>query len=362
MAARVHRGVALKRKSPTINDVAKRARVAVGTVSNVLNGTTRVSEVKRERVLKAVADLGYSQNMLAQGLRRRRSPLVGLCVPFTSIAQFAALVDAFEEVASDRGFEIMQVLSRQDPLKEVQRVTSLLRYHVGGIMILPSVNPAAALDMIAAHGTPVVVIDRPTSDKRFDQVTYDNAGAMIEAMGHLIALGHRRILFVVRQRQLSVTLDRIEGLRAAIRNSGKPVAVKVIECSYQESTFMAQFGPELSPDRRPTAIIVSNSTLATWTFRALRSLGIACPDDISLIAIDDPDWADLVQPSLSVIRPPTRAIALTAWELLMRRMRQETDEVQRVELRAEVVFRQSVGPPRRRKRGELVVRESAIVG
>jgi LacI family transcriptional regulator len=352
----------LKQKSPTINDVAKRARVAVGTVSNVLNKTTRVSEAKRERVLKAVAELGYSQNMLAQGLRRRRSPLVGLCVPFTSIAQFAALVDAFEEVASDRGFEIMQVLSRQDPKKEVQRVASLLRYHVGGIMILPSVNPAAAFDLIAAHGTPLVVVDRPTSDKRFDQVTYDNRGAMVEAMSHLIALGHRRILFVVRQRHLSVTLDRIEGIRTAIKRSGRPVQVKVIECSYQEQTFMAQFGPELASNSRPTAIIVSNSTLANWAFRGLRSLGIACPDDVSLIAIDDPDWADLVQPSLSVIRPPTQAIALTSWELLMRRMRQEGGEVQRVELRAEVVFRQSVGPPRRRRRGEPVITESAMIG
>jgi LacI family transcriptional regulator len=362
MLERGGRGVASKGKSPTINDVAKRARVAVGTVSNVLNATTRVSEAKRERVLKAVADLGYSQNMLAQGLRRQRSPVVGLCVPFTSIAYFAALVDAFEEVASDRGFEIMQVLSRQDPVKEVQRVGSLLRYHVGGIMILPSVNPGAALDMIAANGTPVVVIDRPTRDARFDQVTYDNHGAMLEAMSHLIALGHRRMLFVVRQRHLSVTLDRIEGIRAAIKQSGKAVAVKIVECSYQESSFMAQFGPELAPDRRPTAIIVSNSTLATWAFRGLRSLGIACPDDVSLIAIDDPEWADLVQPTLSVIRPPTRAIALTAWELLMRRMKEEAGEVQRVELRAEVVFRQSVGSPRKRRRGEPQVTVSAVIG
>jgi LacI family transcriptional regulator len=344
--------MALKSRPPTITDVARRARVAVGTVSNVLNGTTPVSDAKRQRVLKAVADLGYSQNMLAQGLRRKRSPVVGLCVPFTSISYFSALVDAFEEVASDRGFEIMQVLSRQDPVKELQRVSSLLRYHVGGLMMLPSVDPTASLDLIAAGKTPVIVIDRPVPGKRFDQVTYDNAGAMFEAMNHLIALGHWRILFICRQRHLSVTLNRIEGLQAAVRKSGKPIAVKVIECSYEESSFMPRLGPELGPGNRPTAIIVSNSTLAAWTFRALRSLGIDCPGEISLLAIDDSEWADLVKPSLSIIRPPTRAIALTAWELLMRRIRGETDEVQQVELRAEVVMRQSVGPPRRRRRGE----------
>src|SRR5690554_2680619 len=88
--------VVLKKKTPTIMDVARRAKVSVGTVSNVLNGGIRVSDVKRERVEKAIAELGYSRNLLAHGLRRRLSPLVGLCVPFTSINYFSALVDAFE--------------------------------------------------------------------------------------------------------------------------------------------------------------------------------------------------------------------------------------------------------------------------
>jgi LacI family transcriptional regulator len=333
------------KSKPTIRDVARRARVAVGTVSHVLNQTTKVSDAKRERVLKAIADLGYTQNMLAQGLRSRTSNVVGLCVPFTSISYFGALVDVFEEVASNRGYEIMQVLSRQDPQKELKRVKSLLNYHVGGIMMLPSVQPAASFDVIAASGTPLVVIDRPTTDKRFDQVTYDNYGAMFEACSHLIAVGHRRILMLVRQRQLSVTIDRVNGLNGAVRESGKDVEARVVECSYDETLFMARIGPELASDQRPTAIIVSNSTLAIWTLRAFAAMNISCPADISLLAIDEPEWADLVHPSLSLIRPPTRTMAFTAWELLLQRMTQGADEPQHVEFKAEIVLRHSVGPP-----------------
>jgi LacI family transcriptional regulator len=349
----------LKHKRPTILDVAKRARVAVGTVSNAINQTKGVSDAKRIRVLKAIAELGYSQNMLAHGLRRRSSTVVGLCVPYTSISYFAALVDAFEEVVSERGFEIMQVLSRQDPQKERQRIAALLRYHVGGIIILPSVDPSASFDLIAASGTPLVVIDRPTADKRFDQVTFDNRAAMLEAASRLIAFGHRSILFIVRNRNLSVTASRIDGLHAAIGPRSAEVTVKILESQHDEWSFMAHLGSELATKSRPTVIIASNSMLATWAFRALRSLGIVCPDDISLLALDEPEWADLVSPSLSVIRPPTRAIALAAWETLTRRMKGEVGAVQHIELRAEVVFRQSVGPPPKASRQSRSARSSS---
>jgi LacI family transcriptional regulator len=128
-------------RGPTILDVAERAGVSVGTVSNVLSGTTRVSERRQQRVREAIEELSYTQNRLAQGLRRRRSPLVGLCVPHTSVAYFAKLVDAFEAVASRRGFEIMQILSHEDPRIEYQRVTSLLNYQLGGLILVASLRP-----------------------------------------------------------------------------------------------------------------------------------------------------------------------------------------------------------------------------
>jgi LacI family transcriptional regulator len=74
-------------------------------------------------------------------------------------------------------------------------------------------------------------------------------------------------------------------------------------------------------------------------------MNISCPADISLLAIDEPEWADLVHPSLSLIRPPTRTMAFTAWELLLQRMTQGADEPQHVEFKAEIVLRHSVGPP-----------------
>lgn len=331
----------VRQKRPTITDVAALAGVSVGTVSNVLNSTIPVSEARRERVLKVIQELGYSQNMLAQGLRRKRSPVVGICVPNTSIAYFSALMDAFEEVASSHGIEIMQVLSRSDTQKEYERVRSLLRYHVGGLLIVPTIDPEATYEMISASGVPVVVVDRaPLEGFPFDRVTFDNRAAMQRAVEGLIACGHRSILFVVQQKRLVVTQQRIEGLQASA--VPKAVHTRILECGQDEATLTALLAAELRREQRPTAIIVSNSTLAAWALRSFRVLRLDCPRDVSLLAFDQPDWADLVTPSLSVVRQPTREIARMAWTFLMQRMRNEADAVQQIQLEAEVIFRDSV--------------------
>lgn len=318
--------------------------MSVGTVSNVLNAPDSVSKARRERVLKAIEALGYSQNLLAQGLRKRRSNMVGLCVPHTSNTYFSALVNAFEEMASDRGFELLQVLSRQDSKKEYERVAALLKYNIGGLILVPGLNPERTLKLVAQAGTPLVIVDRPIQNERLDHVSFDNRGAMFEASRRLIALGHRRILFIVRQKGRLVTQHRLEGLTEAARTAPGKVVTDVFECEYDEVSLTAYLSGEFRKPRPPTAIIVSNSTFAAWTLRALRVLRLAYPSRVSLLAFDEPDWADLVTPRLSVVRQPTEAIARRAWEFLIRRMSDETHSVQREQLQAEVIFRESIEP------------------
>ena len=332
-----------RQRPPTINDVARLARVAVGTVSNVLNSEVPVSPERRARVMDAIARLGYAPNMLAHGLRRQRSHVVGVCVPRTSVAYLAALVDAFEEIASDSGYQVMQVLTHQDPETERERVQALLSYRLGGLILVPGTWPDATFDLLAASGTPVVVVDRPTDRHPFDQVTFDNRAAMQEATARLIGLGHRRILFLVRQRQLVITRQRVAGMRAALRASGTGATATVLECP-DEAEFAARLAPALAAAPGPTALIVSNSAFAAGALRAIRALGLRYPEDLSLLAFDEPEWAELVSPTLSVVRQPTREIARIAWELLLRRMRAQGEGPQRVQLQAQLVLRQSVVP------------------
>lgn len=333
-------------RRPTVIEVARRAGVSVGTVSNVLNGAAAVSDARRRRVERAIATLGYTQNLLAQGLRKSRSTMIGLCVPHTSIAYFSALMNAFEEIGSTRGFELMQVLSGHDPEREFKRVEVLLRYKIGGLILVPTRAPGATLDLLARSGTPTVVVDRPVHDDRFDEVSFDNDGAMTEATRRIIALGHRRLLFIVRERALVVTRQRMAAMARVARESGHKVITEVVECATDEVAVTAALSARFRGPRPPTAVIVSNSTFAALTLRAFSALRVDYPGSVSLLAFDAPEWADLVTPRLSVVRQPTLAIARKAWEFLLARMSGDTPKAQREELLAEIVIRESLAPPR----------------
>jgi LacI family transcriptional regulator len=329
-------------KRPTVADVAERAGVSIGTVSNVLTGIVPVKAKTRDRVAKAILDLDYRQNMLAQGLRAKRSPIVGVCVPHTSITYFSSLANAFEEVASNNDFQIMQVLSHQDPDKEYRRVKSLLNYRVGGLILVPSANPERSFEMIQKSGIAVVVVDRaPEGDFPFDRVTFNNRAAMTQIGEGLAQRGHRNILFIVHQRKLNVTQQRVAALEEVSRTFPEKVSVGVMECGDQ-STLTALLSAEMRKAGAPTALIVSNSRIATWAFRAFRALQVRCPEDMSLVAFDEPEWADIVTPSLSVVRQPTHEMALMAWRFLLNRMSGIVAGQQEIRLEAEVIFRHSV--------------------
>jgi LacI family transcriptional regulator len=333
----------LRNKRPTIVDVARHAQVSVGTVSHVLGGTVNVSDRLRDRVQKATQELGYEQNMLAHGLRRQRAPVVGLCVPHVASAYLAALIDTFEDIAAGRGYQVMQVLSRRDPKTELRRVRELLGHRIAGLLLVPTIDPRKTLNLIHDSGTPAILVDRPSADRRFDQVTFDNRGIMREAITRLIALRHQRILFVVRQQALVISRQRIEGLEQAMSVAPRPVTATVIEFDDNPLEYTRALSKLLTGPAAPSALVVSNSVIAAQTLRVLRALDIACPEKISLLAFEEPDWADLVTPRLSVIRQPVREIARRAWELLLHRMKADDGPVAHIELQAEIVLRESVG-------------------
>jgi LacI family transcriptional regulator len=330
---------------PTIEDVARRADVSVGTVSNVLNERGNVAELRHARVRDAIAALGYVPNGVAQSLRRQRSRVIGLCAPLTSSAYFAALLEAFEDIAAAQGYEVMQVLSRQDPALELRRVRALIARNVDGIVIIPSAKPRAALDAIAASHVPAVVVDRSSDDDRFDYVTLDDAGAMRSAANALLALGHRRLAFLVRYPTLVTTRRRIQAFRASARAHGAIAEIWVRDPG--DAAFDRQLDAMLARAERPTSIIASNSALMLALLHALGRRPIAVPGDVSLLCFDAPEWAGVVTPPLSIVRPPTADIARTTWERLLRRMREPTLPTERVELSATLELGASVARPRR---------------
>ena len=332
----------MTRTKATISDVAKHAKVSVGTVSHVLTGIVPVSSKRQERVLKAIEALHYVPNFHARGLRRAQTNVVGICIPHVSTAYLNTVSEALEDVAAADGYSIMHVFSRHDPAAELRRVRDLLNYHVDGMVLLPSTSPEKTLDLAYQNGLPMVLIDRPTGDRRFDQVILDNRKTTRDAARRLIELGHRRLMFICRSRGRLSTRHRIEGLNAARRQARVAVSIAIVEYNDDEAALAHTLEGALRAADAPTAVIVSNSHQASLMLGTLRRLDIACPQRVSVLGFDDPDWSEIVTPRLSVIRQPALAIADQAWTLLMRRIRHPHAAIRQVALEAQIDFRESI--------------------
>lgn len=330
---------------PTIRDVADRAGVSIGTASNVLNRKPQVGEALRNKVLEAARDLGWRPNGVARSLRQRRTGVVGLCVPITGSAYFAAMVEAFEEVAASQDHAIMQVLSHSDPVLELARVEALLARQIDGLVLVPSAAPGRTLDTIARSGVPTVVVDRLPEDQRFDTVTLDDAGAMRRVTEHLLSLGHRRILYSVRYPELVTTQARIKSFEATMRKAGPAARSRVLARPENPLAYADDLGRVLAEPEPPTAIIASNSILAQWTLQALTAAGRGWPGNVSVLAFDEPAWAELVTPPLTCVRQPVQAIARHAWQQLLARLSGDDGPRRHVVLAAELVLRGSTGAP-----------------
>ena len=338
-------------RKPTMHDVARRAGVSTGTVSNVLNDPQVVSADKRERVLEAMAHLGYLRNSLAQSLKTQSSRVIGLCVPHAASAYFTSLIDALEDIAFKRGFEMVQILSRHDPDMEYRRVETLLSHRIAGLIIVPSQSPQRTFDLIERSRVPAVMVDRLWPDDRFDYVTMNNSEAMMATVAGLIARGHRHILYTARYPDLVTTQQRIAAFEAAGRAAVEPTRTTVLVSGEDEAAFGPRLVAALRGPDAPTAVIASNSIITLWVLRAFGEAGIICPDDVSLVAFDEPVWADVMTPPLSIIRHPSIAIAETTWDLLMERLEDSRQPLahpkprRHVQLPATLELRGSVGAP-----------------
>lgn len=326
---------------PTIRDVARHAGVSVGTVSNVLNRRIPVTAKRRMAVEKAIAALGFRPNRIAQSLRGTAPRVIGLVAHDTQSAYFAALLDRFETVGAARGYEVMQVLTRSDPDVELRRTRALLDRQVDGLILVPTARPQATFDLIAESGVPAVMVDRAFDDPRFDYVTMDNDSAMEVLVRQLAARGSRRLLFVVRWPDLVTTRARI----AAFERTGRKtrLATDVLVRDPDDDAFARQIAAVLAREAKPDTIVASNSSIALPLLATLAKLGLAIPANVSVAVFDEPIWAPIVSPPLSVVRHPIDAIARSAWDILIDRIENRKAAGARVTHPAEIVLRASVG-------------------
>jgi DNA-binding LacI/PurR family transcriptional regulator len=301
-----------------IGDVARLAGVSNATVSRVLSGSPRVRPEARERVLAVTTRFGYQPSHLARHLRKGRTDVVGVVVPDIENPHFASMVRAVEDAMFRRGHQILLCNTSDDAAKQSAYLEVLAAERVLGVVLSPSHQDDPRIAHLLDLGIPVVAFDRTVTDPRADSVTVDNGGAAEQATRLLIDLGHRRIGFIAGLPGVETADERLAGYVCGLADVG-------LEAMVRQGDFSLEGGRRATAQliaERPavTALLVTNNHMTLGALEALREGGVRVPDDIALAAFDDPPWARLIDPPLTVLAQPLRTMADAAVSLLFERI------------------------------------------
>lgn len=307
-------------KSVRITDVAKRASVSVATVSRVLNGDANVDPQLGERVYVAVAELGYRPNRLARNLRRQQVEAIGVVVSDIENPHFAEVVRVIEAIAVGGGYRVLVFNTDENPGQQAEHLRTLADERVSGVVLSPS-DPDGSIDQLSVLGIPVVAIDRPLRGVSTDLIVADNAPAIRLATERLIGAGHRRIAYIGGRPEVETGSARQEGYVTAVESRG--LGKILANGGFRREPGRQAVTELLRQPEPPTALVVANNLMALGAVQAIREQGLKIPRDIAIIAVDNPEWADLTDPPLTVLAQPIRAMATQAAELLIRRIRGE---------------------------------------
>jgi DNA-binding LacI/PurR family transcriptional regulator len=331
----------------TIKDVAKRAGVAIATVSAVVNRSAPVSEETIQKVEKAIAEIGYLPHGAAQSLRSGQSRLIGLIVPDIVNPHFATVASVVERVCLSAGYLAAVYSTGEDFDRETQILRMMRRQRVAGLIIIPTRSDRShGARLLAEIHVPTLLLDSHVEGLPFDVVKLDNVEAGRLATQHLVGLGHRRIALTTGRDTIATGIDRIAGYlavherhRIAVDRS-LFISGKFSQAEAYRSTTTLMRRPD-----RPTAIFALSNMMMLGVLNAVRDLSISVPGDVSVIGIDDFEFANIMNPPPTVVAAPVAEMAEKAIGKLLAEIATKNAPAQTMELFSpRLVIRNSCAP------------------
>ncbi len=328
----------------SVREVAERAGVSVGTVSNVMNHPDKVSAATIERVQAAIDALGFIRNDAARQLRAGRSTTIGLVVLDVRNPFFTELARGAEDAAAEAGLSVTLGNSDENVERESAYLDLFEQQRVHGVLISPYGDITDRLVRLRARGIPAVLVDRVSTDPHVSSVSVDDVVGGRIAAEHLLGIGRRRLAFVgaspIRQ-----AADRLAGARAAVdvEPGAELDAIATPALTVAAGREAGHALRDRSVRDRPDGIIAANDLVALGLLQAF--LGgertVRVPDDIAIVGYDDIDFASAAVVPLTSVRQPTALLGRTAVELLLAEAADLDTPRQQIEFLPELVVRDS---------------------
>jgi LacI family transcriptional regulator len=302
---------------PDIRTVAALAKVSIATVSRTINQSPAVSQKLSQRVWQAIEQLNYFPNTHARSLVSGRSRILGIIVENITNPFFPELISGFEEIAVAHGYEILVSSTYGNADQLTNCVRRMLERKVEGVAVLTFGGEEPVLDQLAIHNMPIVLAEFRLEDPNVSTIVLDYSAGIHAAVAHLVQLGHTSIGFLAGPHTLHSAITRLNAFQQTMREAELKVHKNwIIECDHTLKGGVAGFGKIMALKSRPTALICSNDMTAIGVLRAVYMAGLRVPEDLSVIGLDDIDFAEFTLPPLTTIRLSRQELAKAAFDAL----------------------------------------------
>lgn len=296
-----------------IRTVARLANVSIATVSRTINRVTTVNPEIAKRVWAVIEELDYFPNTQARALVSGRSRILGLIVSEITNPFFPELIQGFEDIAVENGYEILVSSTNYDPKRMSLCIRRMLERKVEGVAVMTFGIEEPLLDQLAERNIPLVFIDMGPDRPRISTLKVDYQHGIRQGVQHLAALGHRNIAFISGPERLHSAQSRKVAFLESLRECGiKPNPRWLIEGDHTLEGGMRAMEKLLESKELPTAVMCSNDMTAIGVLHKVYRAGLRVPEDISIIGFDDIHIAQVTLPPLTTIQMSCYELARAA--------------------------------------------------
>jgi len=304
---------------PTIKDIAAELGVSISTVSRALGGKSDVNPQTRKAVVELAEKLDYQPNKAALSLLSKHTNTIGVMVPNLDYF-FATAIKGIDEAALEAGYTVMVCQSNESYGKELINTKRLLESRVDGFIISVSSDTKIVdhFKKIQDKGIPIVFFDRDINDFQVPKVLLNNFEGGYLATSHLIEQGYSKIAYLGGPEKMSISNQRFEGYKAALKEAGIKLNPKFVEHGDFNQDFAYINTDELlKTKQRPDAIFAMSDRLAIGAMLSIKKHGLRIPEDIGLIGFNNEPVTNLLSPSISTIDQPAFEMGKTAARLFI---------------------------------------------
>lgn len=346
---KIYGNINMNFEATTLKDIAQALGLSTSTVSRALRDSYEISEETKKRVMEYAKKNNYHPNPAALGLRAKRTKSIGVIVSAIANTFFSEAINGMESIAFDKGYNVVITQTQESYEREMVNLQYLYSRSVDGLLASLSSETIDVQHYIEIHqkGLPIVFFDRVADEIESFKVIANNFQGAYDATQHLIDSGFKRIALLANAEQLSITIKRLEGYKKAMEDNGLKITPSYIQyCPHGgliEVEMKVALAKLFALKHKPDAILAAGGKLTTGCLRLLKSNNIRVPEDIAVVGFSNSELADLLLPSLTVVKQPAFEMGRLATETLIRLIetKREITHFERMILPTEMIIGES---------------------